>query len=53
MPLIDFGLLEYCRQQKIEGVYGYLIEFVKIDRNVCFAYEIAGMNKLCSLLVEN
>lgn len=51
LPNLDFTLLDYIRQYKIEGVYGYFIEFVKIDPNVAFAYEIVGMNKLCSLLV--
>jgi len=37
----------------INGVYGYFIEFVKIEDEVTFAYEIAGMTKLCSLLVED
>jgi hypothetical protein len=30
-----------------------MIEHLKIDHNVSFAYELVGLNKLCTLLVEN
>lgn len=53
MPLLDFDFLALIRKQQLVGVYGYLIEFVDIDPNVSFAYEIAGLNKLCTLLVED
>jgi chromosome segregation ATPase len=37
----------------VKGVYGYLIDYLKIDKNISFAYEIAGISKLCTLLVED
>ena len=51
LPLLDFNLLKEVERHKIEGVYGYFIEFVDINENLAFAYEMAGINKLCSLLV--
>jgi chromosome segregation ATPase len=53
MPLLELNLLKELRKQKVQGVYGFLIEFVDIDPEVAFAYEIAGLNKLCTLLVED
>ena len=53
LPLLDFNLLKEAHRLKIKGVYGYFIEFVDINENLAFAYEIAGINKLCSLLVED
>lgn len=53
MPYLDFTLLDTLRESRVPGVYGYFIEFVKIDEDVSFAYEMAGMTKLCSLLVED
>ena len=34
-------------------MFGFLIEFLDIDPSVMFAYEMAGLSKLCTLLVEN
>lgn len=53
LPLLDFNLLKEVRKARIRGVYGYFIEFVEINEHLAFAYEIAGINKLCSLLVED
>jgi hypothetical protein len=30
LPLLDFNLLNELRREKIEGVYGFMIEFVEI-----------------------
>ena len=51
LPMMDFRLLKWLEENKVEGVYGYLIEHLKIDSNVAFAYELAGLSKLCTLLV--
>ena len=53
MPLIDLNFLDVLRKKKIKGVYGYLIEFLDIHPNLNFAYEMTGINRLCSLLVED
>lgn len=38
MPLLDISLLKELRKQKVKGVYGFLIDFLKIDSSVVFAY---------------
>lgn len=53
LPFVDFRLLDWLRLNKVEGVYGYLLELVRIDENVAFAYELSGMQKLGTLLVED
>jgi chromosome segregation ATPase len=53
LPLLEFNLLNELRKRKINGVYGFLIEFLDININVCYAYEMAGLSKLCTLLVED
>lgn len=53
MPNLDFRLLKYLEENKVQGVYGYLIEFLQIDPNVAFAYELVGLSKLCTLLVKD
>jgi chromosome segregation ATPase len=45
-------LLRELKKQKINGVFGFLLEFVEIDPSVAFAYEMAGAGRLCTLLVE-
>ena len=51
--MVDLRLTQLLDENKVQGVYGYLIEHVKIDKDVAFAYELAGLSKLCTLLVEN
>jgi chromosome segregation ATPase len=51
--MVDLRLTQLLEQNKVQGVYGYLIEHVKIEKDVAFAYELAGLSKLCTLLVEN
>jgi len=53
MPMMDFRLLRWLEENKVEGVYGYLIEHLQIVSSVAFAYEMAGLGKLCTLLVED
>lgn len=53
MPLLETNLLKELRKQKVPGIYGFMIEFVEIDPSVAFAYEMSGLSKLCTLLVEN
>ena len=50
--MIDLNFLDQLKM-RIQGVYGYLIEFLDIHPNVSFAYEMTGINRLCSLLVED
>ena len=49
--MIDLRLKHWLRENKVQGVHGYLIEHLKIDKDVAFAYELAGLSKLCTLLV--
>lgn len=49
LPLLEFNLLNEARKEKIQGVYGFLIEFVDILPTVLFAYEMSGLNKLYTL----
>jgi hypothetical protein len=51
LPLLEFNLLNQVKARKIPGVYGFLIEYLDILPTVLFAYESAGMGKLCTLLV--
>ena len=51
--MVDLRLRQWLEDNKVEGVYGYLIEHLRIDKEVAFAYELAGLSKLCTLLVEN
>lgn len=53
IPLLETNLLKELRKQKVPGIYGFLIDFVEIDPSVAFAYEMSGLSKLCTLLVEN
>ncbi len=53
LPMVDFRLLKWLEESKVEGVYGYLIEHLKVDPNVAFAYELTGLSKLCTLLVQD
>jgi chromosome segregation ATPase len=53
LPFVDFRLLAWLKENRVEGVHGYLLEHVRIDENVAFAYELSGMQKLGMLLVED
>ena len=53
LPFIDVNLLEIVKKNKVKGVYGYLIDFVSIHQDLTYNYEMTGLTKLCSLLVED
>ncbi len=53
LPLLEFNLLNQLRKEKVPGFYGFLIEFVDILPTVLFAFELSGLSKLCTLLVED
>ena len=53
LPFIDVNLLEIVKKNKVKGVYGYLIDFVSIHQDLAYNYEMTGLTKLCSLLVED
>lgn len=51
--MLDLRLKAWLEEYNVKGVYGYLIEHLIVHHNLGFAYELAGLNKLCTLLVED
>ena len=39
------------QNKRISGVYGYVMDFLNIHKDVSFAYDIANKNKFFALIV--
>ena len=51
--LVNFDLMAELKRQRIRGIYGYLIDYLQINGDVSFAYDMANKNKFFALIVED
>lgn len=51
--LVNYQLMAELRKQRTRGVYGYVIDYLHINPDVSFAYDIASKNKFFALIVED
>lgn len=51
--LVNFDLMAELRRRRLRGVYGYLVDYLRIHEDVSFAYDIANRNRFFAILVED